>query len=331
VSMRIRALFCALTICVVSITAAGQQIDAPQPQRGSITGIVTDAVDAVIPAATIRLNAPGETRTVTTNESGSFELRDLAPGVSYQVTVSANGFADWISPPAELRPGQVLELRDIKLTISVVETTVAALTVEQLAHQQVKDEEKQRVFGVIPNFYVSYDKHPVPMTSKLKYEMAFRAATDIVSFAGDFVLAGINQAADAPDYQQGAAGFGQRFGAGYASSFSDVMLGGAVLPSLLHQDPRYFYQGTGTGKSRAMHAIASPFVCKGDNGREQFNLSSIGGDLIAASLQNIYYPPSNRGPGIVLSGAVIDTGGRIVNALVQEFILQKYTKNAKKN
>jgi hypothetical protein len=159
--------------------------------------------------------------------------------------------------------------------------------------------------------------------------LAFRAATDVVSIAGDFFLAGVNQAADAPNYQQGAKGYAQRFGSAYATSFSDVMIGGAVLPSLLHQDPRYFYQGNGTGKSRALHAISSPFICSGDNGRRQFNYSSIGGDLIAASLSNIYYPPSNRGPGLVLSGALIDTGGRIANALIQEFILQKYTTNAK--
>ena len=79
------------------------------------------------------------------------------------------------------------------------------------------------------------------------------------------------------------------------------MIGGAVLPSLLHQDPRYFYQGTGTGKSRMMHALANPFICKGDNGRTQFNYSGIGGNLIAASLANLYYPPSNRGAGLVFS------------------------------
>jgi hypothetical protein len=331
VTLYIRTLFCALTICVLSVAARGQQIDAPEPQRGSITGVVTDDEDAAIPAAKVRLSGSNQDRIVTANEEGTFELKDLAPSVPYQITISANGFADWTSPPMELRPGQVLQMTDIKLKISVVETTVVALTVEQLARQQVKDEEKQRVLGVIPNSYVVYDKNAVPMTTKLKYELAFRAATDIVSIAGDFALAGINQAANTPNYQQGAAGYGQRFGAAYATSFTDVMIGGAVLPSLLHQDPRYFYQGTGTGKSRAMHAISSPFICKGDNGRRQFNLSSIGGDAIAASLSNIYYPPSNRGPGLVVSGTLIDTGGRIANALVQEFILQKYTTNAKKN
>jgi hypothetical protein len=207
----------------------------------------------------------------------------------------------------------------------VVETTVVALTVEQLATQQVKAEEKQRVLGIIPNFFVVYDKDAVPLTTRLKYELAFRSATDVVSIAGDVFLAGVNQAADTPNYQQGAKGFGQRFGAAYADSFSNVMIGGAVLPS-----PRYFYQGTGSGKSRAIHAMSYAIICKGDNGRSQFNYSGIGGNLIAGSLTNLYYPPSNRGPGLVFSSTLINAGGRLANALVQEFVLHKYTTNANK-
>jgi hypothetical protein len=211
-----------------------------------------------------------------------------------------------------------------------VETTVAAVTIEQLAIEQAKEEEKQRVFGIIPNFYVSYDKNAVPLTKKLKYEIAFKAGTDIASIAGDLFYAGLEQAADTPDYQQGAKGYGQRFGAAYADSFSNIMIGGAVLPSLLHQDPRYFYQGTGTGKSRALHAISSPFICRGDNGRHQVNFSSMGGDLIASSLANLYYPDSNRGPGLVFSTFAINSGARVANALVQEFILRKHTSNSNK-
>jgi hypothetical protein len=108
------------------------------------------------------------------------------------------------------------------------------------------------------------------------------------------------------------------------------MIGGAVLPSLLHQDPRYFYQGTGTGKSRALHAMSYAFMCKGDNGHTQFNYSGIGGNLIAGSLSELYYPPSNRGPGLFLSNTFINIGGRLANGLVQEFILRKYTTNANK-
>jgi hypothetical protein len=328
--MRIPNFLWVFLVCFVPLTALGQ-IDAPEPQRGSITGTVTDAEDAAIPGAVVKVLGPATSggHMVTSDETGSFAITDLPAAIPYEITVSAKGFADWTSPPIVLKPGQALEMAYIKLTISVVETTVVAMTVEQLGRQQVTEAEKQRVFGVIPNFFVVYDKNAVPLTTKLKYELAFRAATDVVSIAGDFFLAGVNQAADAPDYQQGAKGYAQRFGSAYATSFSDVMIGGAVLPSLLHQDPRYFYQGQGTGKSRALHAISSPFICRGDNGRRQFNYSSIGGDLIAASLSNVYYPPSNRGPGLVLSGALIDTGGRIANALIQEFILQKYTTNAK--
>jgi hypothetical protein len=329
--MRIRWFLSSLVLCVGGLPVLGQQIDAPTPQRASIHGTVTDVQDAAIPAAIISIDglAASGQRTVTADGVGYFNVENLDPSVRYNLTVSANGFAVWTSDPIILKPGQALGLDDIKLKISVVETTVAALTVQQLARQQATAEEKQRVFGVIPNFYVVYDKHPVPLTTKLKYEIAFKAGTDIVSVLGDVVLASINQAADTPNYQQGWVGYAQRFGAVYADSFSNIMLGGAVLPSLLHQDPRYFYRGTGTGKSRALHALSSPFICRGDNGRSQINVSSMGGDLIAASLTNIYYPPSNRGPGIVFSSFLINSGGRVANALVQEFILGKHTTNAK--
>jgi Carboxypeptidase regulatory-like domain len=330
--MRIGQIFCTFVLCVVPITAVSQQLVAPAPQHGSIRGTVSDVQDAAIPGAAVTVDGPSssEHRTLTTDETGSFELKDLKPGVSYKIMVSAKGFADWTSPAVVLQPGQALQMTDIKLKISVVETTVVALTVEQLARQQVNAQEKQRILGIIPNFYVAYDKNTVPLTKKLKYELALRAATDGVSIAGDFVLAGVNQAADTPHYQQGAKGYGQRFGAAYADSSTNVMLGGAVLPSLLHQDPRYFYQGTGTGRSRARHAILSPFICKGDNGRSQFNYSGVGGNLIAASLTNVYYPPRDRGAGLVVSNTLINIGGRLADDLVSEFILRKYTTNLNK-
>ncbi|MGC2660615.1 MAG: carboxypeptidase-like regulatory domain-containing protein [Bryobacteraceae bacterium] len=330
--MRIGQLLCAFILSIVPVTLRGQQIDAPQPQRASIHGTVTDVEDAAIPGATVTMNGPAgsEQRTLSTDETGSFEIKDLNPSVAYRVSVSAKGFADWTSAAIVLTPGQALGMTDIKLKISVVETTVVALTVEQLATQQVKAEEKQRVLGIIPNYFVVYDKDAVPMTKKLKYELAFRAATDPVSIGGDVVLAAVNQAADTPNYQQGAQGFAQRFGAAYADSFTNVMIGGAVLPSLLHQDPRYFYQGTGSAKSRALHAMSYAIMCRGDNGRTQINYSGIGGNLIAGSLTNLYYPPSNRGVGLVFSSTAINAGGRLANALVQEFILRKYTTNANK-
>jgi hypothetical protein len=329
--MRIFWLFSSLVLCVSWLPAMGQEINAPTQQRASIHGTITDTEDAAIPAANVTIVGPAgsDPHTLTADEAGFFELPNLDPSVPYTVTIKAKGFTEWTSAPVTLQPGQSLMLDDTKLKISAVETTVMALTVEQLARQQVTAEEEQRVFGVIPNFFIVYDRHPVPLTTKLKYELAFKASTDAISILGDVALAGMYQAADTPSFQQGWLGYGQRFGAAYAGSFSNIMIGGAVLPSLLHQDPRYFYRGTGSRKSRALHALSAPFVCVGDNGHQQFNASSIGGDLISSSMNNLYFPAQDRGPGLVFTNTLINTGGRMANALVQEFILGKFTKNGR--
>jgi hypothetical protein len=328
--MRIRQYLCIFALCFPAVSLPGQLVSAPEPQPASISGFATDADGAAIPRATVHVDSttPIEHHTATADETGYFTLSGLHPSVSYHVTVSAKGFADWTLPSVVLTPGQDEQVANIKLAVSSVQT-VNAEAPEQIAMEEVKAEEKQRVLGIIPNFYVSYDVNPVPLTTKLKYKLALRTSTDVVVFASSAFLAGINQAADTPGYVQGAKGYGQRFGAAYAEASSDIMIGGAVLPSLLHQDPRYFYQGTGTRRSRVMHALSSPFIARGDNGLQQFNYSSIGGDLAAAALTNVYYPPSDRGAGLVFESVALSTAGRMVNALAQEFILSKFTSRGK--
>src|SRR4029077_19381958 len=108
--------------------------------------------------------------------------------------------------------------------------------------------------------------------------------------------------------------------------FTDIMIGGAILPSLLHQDPRYFYQGTGTTGSRLRHAILSAFIAKGDNGKWQPNYSSVGGNLASAGLANLYFPKSNRGGGLVISQFALGTAERIGANVAQEFFLGKFAR-----
>jgi hypothetical protein len=323
-------IFC-FVACLAAINAEGQQISGPEPQTASISGVVTDADDAAVPGATVTIDGsiPADHRQVMTSDAASFSVLNLRPAVPYHISIHATGFAVWTSREIILTPGQTFELAGIKLVVGSVETSVNAVDPEQLAILQVKNAEKQRIFGVIPNFYTSYDETFVPLSAKLKFQLAFRASTDVVSIAAAFFIAGVNQAADTPNYVQGVKGYGQRFGAAYTNATSDILIGGAILPSLLHQDPRYFYQGTGDRKSRVLHAVSSPFIAKGDNGRWQPNYSSVGGDFAAAALTNIYYPPSNRGPGLVFSNALITTGGRIANALAQEFVLNKLTSRSK--
>ena len=328
-------LILSLLVLGVSFTCAavGQQmISAPEPQTATIIGTVTDANDGTVPGATITLESPslpGDPRGMT-NDNGFFRLDHLNPGVPYHVTVSASGFANWTSPEVILTPGQYLEVTGIRLRIAAEVTTVnAVLSTEEIARQQIAVEEKQRVLGFIPNFYVVYDRNAVPLTPKLKFRLAFKAATDPVTFLGTASVAGLDQAADVHNYVQGAKGYGQRFGAAYANGLTDIMIGGAILPSILHQDPRYFYQGTGTTKSRMLHAISTPFICRGDNGRLQPNYSSLGGYLASGAISNAYYPPSNRGPGLVFSTAFIDIAANVGNSILQEFVLRKLTPSAK--
>ena len=155
-----------------------------------------------------------------------------------------------------------------------------------------------------------------------------RVAVDPVTIAGVGFLAGIRQAGDTPNYGQGARGYGQRFGAITADGVSDILIGGAVLPSLLHQDPCYFYQGTGTTTSRLKHALFSPFVSRGDNGKPQVNLSGLGGNLASSALSNTYYPNSNRGPRLVFGNFAIGTAERMLSGVIQEFVLRKLTPAA---
>ena len=307
------------------------QHDMAEPQQGSISGTVVAVNGYIIPGATIVIESPvqEDRRTVVANDNGAFQLDGLKPGIPYHITISANGFINWTSPGMILNPGQHVFLTDSRLKIAGVVTSVTVFsTPEQIATEQVKVEEQQRVFGIIPNFYVVYDPNPVPLTTKLKFKLALRAATDPVTFAAVAFFAGIYQAADTPDYVQGAKGYGQRFGAEYTDGFTDIFIGGAILPTLLHQDPRYFYQGTGTKKSRALHALESPFICMGDNGRREPNFSSVGGDLASGAISNAYYPETNRGPNLVFKNALIISGFRMVDSLVQEFLLRKFTPKA---
>jgi Carboxypeptidase regulatory-like domain len=346
--MRVRQLFCSVAVCI-SITAAavaqqapgnippgeiygGTTVAAPAPQSASISGTVVDSNGGIVPSARVILNGPtaADQRAITANEYGGYVFADLKPGVTYHLKISANGFAGWTSPVIVLSPGQFFIETDSKLTILGGATSVTVYASQaQLAVEQVKLEEQQRVLGFIPNFYVAYDHHAAPLTAKLKFKLAWKAESDPVTVLGVGFVAGLDQAGSTPDYGGGAEGYSKRFGALYADGFTDIMFGGAILPVLLHQDPRYFYQGTGTTRSRLIHALASPFVCRGDNGKTEVNFSSMGGDLISGAISNAYYPESNRGPGLVFVNAGITTGGRMVNGVVQEFLLKRFTAGAK--
>jgi Carboxypeptidase regulatory-like domain len=306
-----------------------QTAQTPEAQSGQIMGTATDVNGDPVVGATVALNGPGATdaRTEVTPENGFFEFDDVKPGVPYRLAIRAEGFTEWMSDAITIGPGDIKMLGNVQLALATQVTTVRVSGDPfEIATQQVKAEETQRVLGFIPNFYVSYEgENTAPLTTGMKFKLALRVSYDPVTVAGIGFLAGIKQASDTPDYRQGLKGYSERYSATAADGFSDIMIGGAILPSLLHQDPRYFYQGTGTRGSRFRHALLAPFICKGDNGKWQPNYSTIGGDLASSALSNLYYPPSNRGTGLVFSMFTISTAERLVSTMAQEFVLGRFT------
>lgn len=310
--------------------ALGQALQLPTSGVAMINGSVLDRDGGSISGAAVSIaGQKGDYKSSSTADAtGHFAFDHLDAANTYRLTVTAPGFSEWDSNEIALEPGQHLELDGIEMNISAVESSVTAVFAEQVAAQQVKREESQRYLGVVPSFFVVYDKNPVPMPASLKFNLAIRAETDVVTFTGAALLAGIHQASDTPNYQQGFKGYAQRYGAAYAGGVSDILIGGAILPSLLHQDPRYFYSGEGTTKQRAAHALRAIFLTHGDNGTIQFNYSGLGGDLASAALSNTYYPSANRGAHLFLANWSVLMAGRAANTLAQEF-LGKFTTHAR--
>ena len=313
---------------VLSALASGQNNQATS-RTATIMGTVTDVNGDAIPDATVVLKEveSNDPRTIVTTETGMLEFHDVTPGITYQLSISAKDFADWVSPPIILNPDQFKIVTGIQLRIATERTTVDVhYDPVEVATEQFRAEEKQRVFGIIPNFYVSYESDPAPLTTGMKFKLALKVSTDPVTAAGVFLVASAKQAGNTPDYGQGWGAYGKRFGTVAADGFSDIMIGGAILPSLLHQDPRYFYQGTGSTGSRIRHAVFSPFVARADNGKSQPNYSSLGGVLASSSLANLWYPRSDRGAGLVFGNFAIGIAERIGASVAQEFLLSKFTR-----
>ena len=314
----------------VAVPMSAQSFTAAGTKTGTILGTVVDTTDDPIPAAHVILQGPaGDRLTAITKDDGGFAFDQAAAGVAYQIIVTAEGFADWNSS-ITVEPGENKTLPEIKLRILAVQRAVTvSYSSKEVATQQLKAEEQQRMLRFIPNMYVVYEPHPEPLTTKMKFHMAYKDLSSPVFFARVAAWAAVQQANNTPHYGQGAEGYGKRLGAGFADATTENLFGNAILPSLLHQDPRYFYQGTGTNWSRARHAMFAPLICKGDNGKSQPNYSTWGGALISSAISTAYYPGANRGAGHVFSTFGVGMALHVGSSLAQEFIFDRFTSRGK--
>ena len=263
-------------------------------------------------------------------DDGQFSFANIAPG-PFQLTIEAPGFAPQ-TVSGTLHPGEKQVVTQIQLAVASAVTQVqVALSRVEVAEAELKEEEKQRILGVIPNYYVSYVPNALPLTPKQKFELAWKNAVDPVNFAIVGAFAGIQQAQNQfSGYGQGAEGYAKRYGASYADLATGSFFGDALFPALMKQDPRYFYKGTGSVRSRILYALANAVICKGDKGRWQASYSAILGSLAAGGISNLYYPPKNRGVELTFEGAAIEIGESAVGNLFQEFVIRKFTPNAPK-
>jgi hypothetical protein len=303
---------------------------APTPAAAAVlTGIVTDTDGSAIPNARITLartlNQDGPPpATVPTDNDGVFYLPNLPPG-PFQLSVAATGFASQ-QISGTLQPGQQLQLPTFVLAPASTTNIEVTSDPSRIAEAQVKMEEKQRVLGAIPNFYVVYDSNPAPLNPRQKYHLALRSLVDPVSLALNGATAGVQQATHTYAWQLGADGYAKRYAADFGTLLTSTLLSNALLPILFHQDPRYYYKGTGSIRSRAGYAIANAVVCKGDNGHWQVNYSGILGGIGASGISNAYYPAANRaGAGLTFEGAAIGTGLGAIANLFEEFVVRKLT------
>lgn len=315
--------------------AEGRAATTVGEMPGSLRGVVTDPGGASVAGARVlvSVDAPGADviadviKEARTADDGSFRLSDLPAGAML-LRVQAAGFAERqfhvviAAGQESMMPGLVLPMAAADATVNV---TVSR---EEIAEAQMRQEEKQRVFGAIPNFYVSYSPHPEPLSARQKFLLAWKTAIDPVTLGLTGVSAGVEQATDtAAGYGQGAQGYGKRYAASYGDLLTGTLLGNAILPSLLKQDPRYFYQGTGSVRSRALHAIERSVITRGDNGHREVDYSGLLGGLAAAGLSNLYYPAQDRdGAGLTFGNLGIGVAGSAVQNLMQEFLVKKLSR-----
>ncbi len=232
------------------------------------------------------------------------------------------------SSPAAAGTAQGDQAQPPRVEISVDVTP----TRQEIAERQIKQQEQQRLLGVFPNFRVSYEPDAAPLDSRQKFHLTWKSIADPVSFAGTGVVAGIQQARnDFSGFGDGADGYAKRYAALYATRVTSTMISNVALPALFRQDPRYFYKGTGSRRSRIGYAISRAVVRKGDNGRWQPDYSRVLGHLASGAISNLYYPSADRrGIGLTLTNTAIGLGGAAIGNLMQELLYARFTTHARR-
>lgn len=312
------------------VSAPEGSITQTAEASGAISGTVMDPNGSEVQDAEVVLKTLSgiESRNQHSDSNGEFTFTGLPAG-DFKLMVSGRGWGTYVSPEIELRAGEFHIVPNIVLSPATSSVVRVTANPAELSEEQAQIAEQQRILGVFPNFYTSFDWNAPPLAAKQKFELAFRSITDPVEFAGPAFVAGFEQAANVfPGYGQGAVGYAKRYGAAYANSFTSKLFSNAVYPSLFHQDPRYFYKGSGTFRARALYAMSAAMITRSDSGRREVNYSYFLGTFTSGGLSNLYYPPENRGALLTFTNGLADIAGDAGANLVREFVFSRFTTRA---
>lgn len=317
----------ALNSTLLFVSLAGQWVFAQE--TGAIQGKVTDTSGAAVLGAVVTAQAAdGNQRVTVTDGSGAFQISSLKPG-NYTMKISAYGLADWTAAnvPASADPASKPLVVALSVAPNITTVTVGVGT-EEVAAAQLSEELKQRTLGVFPNFYVTYENHPAPLSTKQKLHLGLNTLVDPATFLVTAVTAGIQQRMNSYwQFGQGAEGYAQRFGADYATGATSILITDVLMASVLRQDPRYFYSGQGTKRQRLWYAVEGAFRTKGDNGNWQPAYSSVVGWIASSELSQIYYPGSRTQYTLIGRTLMFRFAGGVALNIAQEFFLKKLTSH----
>jgi hypothetical protein len=317
----------AIASALVFLSCAGSP--APAQEAGFIQGKATDSFGAPIFGALVFVEGAngGQYKTVT-DDAGVFRVSSLAPG-NYSIRISANAFSDWTASnvPASEAPESEPLLAILQVAPQITAVTVS-VPPEEVAAEQITHELKQRTLAVIPNFYVSYESQPAPLSPTRKFHLALRLLVDPATVAAAGATAGIQQSRNSYwEWGQGAAGYAKRFAAAYGTAAHNLVITSVLASSILHQDPRYFYSGRGTVARRALYAVESAFRTRGDNGTWQPPYAGMIGSVVSAEISNTYYPGVRTQYSLLGRSLMFHFIGLVGVNLAQEFLLKKLTSH----
>jgi len=178
-----------------------------------------------------------------------------------------------------------------------------------------------RLFGVLPNYLTVENAATVPpLTPGGKFKLVAKDAFDPVIFPFIGFVALVNQGQDSdPGFGQGASGYGKRYGAAFGDNTIGNFMTGAIFPSVLKQDPRYFQLARGGFRHRLAYSITRIVITRTDSGHNQFNTSEIAGNFVAAGISNAYHPPIDRTFKTTLSDWGDDLGWDMMSNIASEF------------